>query len=99
MKKYLFVFKSEIMSNLQYGFNILAGFIGYFIILFIFMNLWKYIYSNPNEIINGYTMNQMIWYVVITEILWSTIGGRGLCRKISNDVKAGSKVNYLVQLK
>lgn len=90
MKKYLFIFKSELMSNLQYVFNTLIGFITYFIMLFTFLNLWQYIYSDPNEIINGYSMNQMIWYVIITEILWSSIGGRGLCRKICNDVKAGN---------
>lgn len=90
MKKYLFIFKSEIMTNLQYVFNILAGFIGYFIILFIFLNLWRYIYSDPSEVINGYTMNQMIWYVIITEILWSILGGRKLCRKIIDDVRGGN---------
>ena len=90
MRKYLFIFKSEIMSNLQYLFNILAGFIGYFIILFIFLNLWEYIYADSNEIINGYTMSQMIWYVIVTEILWSVLGGRKLCRKISDDVKGGN---------
>lgn len=90
MRKYLFIFKSEIMSNLQYVFNILVGFIGYFIILFIFLNLWKYIYADPNEVINGYTMNQMIWYVIITEILWSILGGRKLSRKISDDVRGGN---------
>ena len=90
MKKYLFIYKSELMSNLQYVFNTLIGFITYFIMLFTFLNLWKYIYSDPSELINGYSMNQMIWYVIITEILWSTISGRGLCRKISNDVKAGN---------
>ena len=90
MKKYLFIFKSELMSNLQYIFNIIAGFIGYFIMLYIFLNLWKYIYSNPSEIINGYTMNQMIWYVIITEILWGTVGGKKLCSKISDDVRGGN---------
>lgn len=90
MKKYLFIFKSEIMTNLQYVFNILTGFIGYFIMLFIFLNLWQYIYSDPNEVINGYTMNQMIWYVIITEILWSVLGGRKLCRKIIDDVRGGN---------
>lgn len=90
MRKYLFIFKSQVMSNLQYILNILVGFIGYFIILYIFLNLWKYIYSNPSEVINGYTMNQMIWYVIITEILWSTLGGRKLCRKISDDIKGGN---------
>lgn len=90
MKKYLFIYKTEVMSNLQYIFNILIGFIGYFIMIFIFLNLWKYIYSDANEVINGFTMNQMIWYVIITEILWSTIGGRKFCHKIASDVKGGN---------
>lgn len=90
MKKYLFIFKSEIMSNIQYLFNILAGFIGYFIMLFIFLNLWNYIYSDPAEVINGYTMNQMIWYVIITEILWSILSGRKYCKKIIDDVRGGN---------
>ena len=90
MKKYLFIFKSEVMTSMQYIFNIFAGFIGYFIMLFIFLNLWQYIYSDPNELINGYTMNQMIWYVVVTEILWSTLKGRTYCRKIIDDVRGGN---------
>ncbi len=90
MKKYFYIYKAEIMSNLQYVFNIITGFIGCFMMLFIFLNLWKYIYSNPSEIINGYTMNQMIWYVVITEILWMSLGGRKLCRKIIEDVRNGN---------
>ena len=48
MKKYLYIFKSEIMSNLQYAFDILIGFIGYAVHIFIFLNLWEYIYSDPN---------------------------------------------------
>ena len=35
MRKYLFIFKSEIMTNLQYVFNLFVGFIGYFVMLFI----------------------------------------------------------------
>ena len=90
MKKYLFIFKSEVMSNLQYVTNIFVGFIGCFIILFIFLNLWQYIYSNPNEIINGYTMNQMIWYVIFTEVIWSVLSGRRFSARICEDVKAGN---------
>jgi len=90
MKKYLFIFKSEIMSNLQYMSNIVFGFVGCFIMLFIFLNLWTYIYSDPSELINGYSMNQMIWYVIITELLWMCISGRKLCRKICDDVRGGN---------
>jgi len=90
MKKYLFIFKSEVMSNLQYITNILVGFIGYFLMLYIFLNLWKYIYSDPSELINGYNISQMIWYVIVTEVLWSVLSGRKICAKISEDVKAGN---------
>ena len=90
MKKYFFIFKSELMSNLSYIANILMAFVGYFIMLYIFLNLWQYIYSDPSEVINGYTMNQMIWYVIITEIIWSVLSGRKLCNRICDDVKSGN---------
>ena len=90
MKKYLYIYKSELMTNLQYVFDIIIGFISYIIMIFIFLNLWKYIYSDPNELINGYNMNQMIWYVIVTEILWMSLKGRKLCAKISSDVKSGN---------
>ena len=90
MKKYLYIYKSELMTNLQYVFDIIVGFISYIIMIFIFLNLWKYIYSDPKELINGYNMSQMIWYVIVTEILWMSLGGRKLCAKISDDVKSGN---------
>lgn len=90
MKKYLFIYKSELMSSLQYVFNIFTSFISFFILIFIFLNLWTYIYSDPNELINGYSMNQMVWYVIITEILWMSLGGRRLCNTISSDVRSGN---------
>ena len=90
MKKYLYIYKSEVMTNLQYVFDIIVGFISYIIMIFIFLNLWKYIYSDPKELINGYNMSQMIWYVIVTEILWMSLGGRKLCAKISEDVKSGN---------
>lgn len=90
MKKYLYIFKSELMTNLQYIFDILIGFISYCIMIFIFLNLWNYIYSDPSEVIKGYTMNQMIWYVIVTEILWMSLGSRKLNRKICNDVRSGN---------
>ena len=90
MRKYLFIFKTEIINNLHYITNILIGFIGYIVILYIFLNLWKYIYSDPNELINGYSINQMIWYVIVTEVLWSIIGGRKYCNRIIDDIKAGN---------
>ncbi len=89
MRKYLFIIKSEVMSTLQYIGNVFGNITGFIIILIILFNLWNYLYSDPNELINGYSMNQMIWYVVITELIWSIVGGRKLVNKISDDVKSG----------
>ena len=64
--------------------------------IFLFMNLWNYIYSDPSELIHGYSMKEMIWYIVVTEVLYMTLKGVRLCKEISKDVKSGSiayKVN------
>ena len=90
MKKYLYIFKMEIMANFQYAFNILTHFIATFILLYIFMNLWGYIYSDPNEVINGFSMNQMIWYLAITEIIYVAVRANKIVKEVSKDVKSGS---------
>ena len=90
MRKYFYIFKTELMSNLNYVFNVLFSFIGYFIHILVFFYLWNYIYSDSSQIINGYSKSQMIWYVIITEVIWSVLAGRSFCRKISEDVKSGN---------
>ncbi|MBQ9267736.1 MAG: ABC transporter permease [Clostridia bacterium] len=90
MRKYLFIFKAELMSALQYVANILLHMITYFIVIIIFFYLWNYIYDDPTQLINGYSKTQMIWYVIITEIIWNIVSGRKLCRRICDDVKSGN---------
>lgn len=95
MKKYIYIYKSELMSTLQYIFNILFNLIGFIILIYIFMNLWTYIYDDPSELINGYTKSQMIWYVIITEVIWGATDGKKYCRRIANDVKCGN-IAYMI---
>ena len=95
MLKYWYIFKSELMSSLQYAFNLISRLVGYWVMLFIFMNLWKYMYSDPNEVINDYSMSQMIWYVVITELIYMAVNGRKFCRRIIDDVRGGNLVYNL----
>lgn len=60
MRKYIYIYKSELMSTLQYMLNILFRLINFSLLVFIFMNLWSYIYDNPNELINGYSKSQIL---------------------------------------
>ena len=95
MRKYIHIYKSELVSTLQYMWNILFRLVNFILLIFIFMNLWNYIYDNPNELINGYSKNQMIWYVIITEIIWGATDGRRYCRKIADDVRSGN-IAYMI---
>jgi len=44
-------------------------------------------YLDNSRIINGYTMEQMIWYVLITEVLWFGTRNKILTNEISKDIK------------
>ena len=41
MKKYLYIYKSEIMTNLQYITDVFISFIAFTLLIFIFLYLWN----------------------------------------------------------
>ena len=90
MRKYINIFKAEFMSNIQYALNIALGSIGFLIFVVTFYYIWQYIYSDPNELINGYSMTQMVWYLTITEIIYTSVKASKLCKEICKDVKSGN---------
>lgn len=87
MKKYLYIYKTTIIENLGYISQLFLGFINFFVIIYVFMNLWQYIYSDSSQIINGYTKEQTIWYVLISEVLWIGSKNKILTQEISKDIK------------
>ena len=58
MRKYVVIYRSVLMENLQYAANIAMGFISYFMLSFIFINLWDYMYASPEDLIAGYTRSR-----------------------------------------
>lgn len=90
MKKYLYIYKATLIESLSYIPNIILGFINFIGMMFVFLNLWEYMYSDSSQIINGYTMEQMIWYVLITENLWFGTRNKALTNQISQDIKSGN---------
>ena len=90
MKKYLYIYKATLIENLSYIPNILLGFANFVVMIFIFLNLWEYMYSDSSQVINGYTMQQMVWYVLIGEVLWYGTRDKALTKQISQDIKSGN---------
>lgn len=95
MRKYAVIYRSVLMENLQYAANIALGFVGYFIFIFVFINLWGTMYDQPGERIAGYTREQMIWYVMITEMLWFGARTVAVTRQVSADIRGGN-IAYLM---
>ena len=95
IRKYTVIYQSVLMENLQYAMNIAMGFISYFIIIFVFIQLWNYVYSSPDELIAGYSKTQMIWYVMITETIWFGTPTTVVTRQVAADIRGGN-IAYLI---
>lgn len=95
MKKYRVIYRAVWMENLQYAAQIAAGYISYFIFIFVLAKLWSAMYESPGERISGYTREQMIWYVMITEMILFAAGSATVTREVSEDIRSGN-IAYLL---
>jgi ABC-2 type transport system permease protein len=92
LKKYLLVAKTSLQNSLAYASNFIVDTFFYAFILFIFLQLWKVIYGS-GDMISGYTLNQMIWYCVVTEMI--THCGSNVFGELNSDIKGGN-IAYLL---
>ena len=60
MKKYLNIYKATLINELQYVSDIFLGFTSFLIKIFIFLQLWNYLYDDPSSLIAGLTKSQMM---------------------------------------
>ena len=93
LRKYGVIFKVSIQNQLAYMTSFISGFVFYAFVIFIFMNLWKVIYSDRG-IISGFSYQQVIWYCIITEMIVMSAGG-GVFADVSGDIKNGNIGYYL----
>jgi ABC-2 type transport system permease protein len=94
-RKYAVIYKSVLLESLQYAANMVMGFFSYFIFIFIFVKLWGYIYQTPGELIAGYTKEQMIWYVMMTEMIWFGSNAASVAGEVSGSIRGGN-IAYLM---
>jgi len=74
------------------------------VILFVFVNLWTVTYSRAGaEIIAGFDLRQMLWYLVFTESI--VISRPRVHQKVEEDIRTGAvsytlarPYNYLLEL-
>lgn len=85
--KYLKVLKISMQTALTYRANTAMRFVFYALFLYVFFNLWRAIYAHGS--VDGYTFQQMIWYLCVTELISFGANTR-IWAEISEDVKSGA---------
>ncbi len=92
IKKYIFIAKISFQENLAYTLNFFVDTFFFVFIIFVFLKLWETIYQGQEQIA-GYTLNQLIWYCIMTEMIAHTIGN--VFGRLSNDIKGGG-IAYII---
>lgn len=96
MKKYLLFFKNSISESMAYRSHILLLFISQAISLFVFIFLWKAIYSQGNQI-GGYSLNELISYYILSAMLSFVIQGVNVARRVGDEIRLGNITNFILK--
>lgn len=95
MNKYLSIFKTSFKQESKTITNSLTSVVSFVVIIYIMQQLWQFIYggNGTGTLINGYSLNMMIWYLIMAEVLMYAVNSRGVTRAFGNDIKSG-KIAY-----
>lgn len=93
MKKYLYIFKYTFINELSYFSKVIFRVVSYFLHIFVFYNVWKYVYQDNNTI-SGFSLTQMMWYLILAELFMMGVS-RVAREKPIEDIKSGS-ITYIM---
>jgi len=87
--KYFEIFKVTLLTPLAYIWDVLARQVFLIVIMYVFVQLWSTTYRwEGSSTIAGFTMTQMIWYLVLSESM--VMGMSRMGADIDTEVKSGS---------
>jgi len=94
--KYRAVGIITVKQQLHYRVDFIVRALFLLLILFIFIHLWRAAYaSSGSETIEGFALNQIIWYLVFAEAV--TMACPQLCVRIEEEVKQGEVAVRLIR--
>lgn len=96
MSKYFYIAVTSIRSKLAYLGEIGSKTIFLFVVLYIFLCLWKVTYSETNQAaLGGLTLKQMLWYLVVTESIILSLPP--IASVVDQDVRTGALSMQLIR--
>jgi ABC-2 type transport system permease protein len=97
INKFIVTTKTQIVKNLAYRFDFFLTLIApSFMFLFVKYSLWTTIFQNSGkDLINGYSLNEMIQYQLWTTLSYFIIRGTNTY-DLSTDIRLGKISTYLI---
>ncbi|MBQ3494623.1 MAG: hypothetical protein IJA69_04335 [Clostridia bacterium] len=91
MNKYFSIFKTSLKQESKTYINTINSVISLYVMIYIFYELWKFIYGGGGggTLINGYSIENMIWYLIVAELLLYCINTKGVTADFGDDIKSG----------
>lgn len=95
MNKYLSIYRTSFRQESKTLADSLTAVVSFIVIIYIFRELWQFIYggSGGRALIHGYSVQMMIWYMIMAEVLMYSVNARGVTRAFGSDIKSG-KIAY-----
>jgi len=95
MNKYFGIFRASVKQESKTLGDSITSVVSFVVIIYILQQLWQFIYggSGGGTLINGYTIEMMIWYMIMAEVLLYAVHGRTVTKAFSSDIKSG-KIAY-----
>ena len=88
IKKYTVIIRVSFANAIAYRVNTFSRFAFYTLFIYVFMNLWQAIYEKGS--VHGYTYVQIVWYLIMTELIVFSSQGSAILNGINEDVKSGA---------
>ena len=95
MNKYFSIYRTSLRQESKTMANSLTSVVSFAVIIYIFQQLWLFIYggNGGGTLIHGYTVEMMIWYMIMAEVLMYAVNSRAVTREFGKDIKSG-KIAY-----
>lgn len=95
MYKYYVAMKYEFKDRTAYKISLFFNAVIFALVMYVMVNVWGYLYRDKDSIIAGYSYQQMIWYIVLTELIWFSTRSFILTYQISDDIRTGNICSYV----
>lgn len=94
--KYLWIGWTSARSNLAYITEVASRAVFLFVILYIFLQLWRVTYAETNvQELGDLTLTQMLWYLGITESI--VLSAPTIAQEVDEDVRTGALAMQLIR--